>query len=292
MNSLIRASCSGLMFHPPPRRPLKDFRQDERNILVRSYSGGDIHCHLSYPWDTPTSFHDYKGTAELVILMHGNADDVGSTETYCEWLANELAANVLSFDYPGYGFSSGADGSACEEGMVQAAECALEVATQKLKCNVSDVIIFGKSIGSFPAVSIASRPYYSRLKGLILVSPVASAARCVLDTKYVPNFLLSRLDSVALDNLSNMHKVQCLVLFVHGLQDTVVTCDNSEDLKVATNYHSQYPALYVRANHNDIESRHKAPFLTALRDFIQTCATQLERDAMKCPYEDMNDDNK
>jgi abhydrolase domain-containing protein 17 len=105
------------------------------------------------------------------------------------------------------------------------------------------VIIFGKSIGSFPAVSIASRPYYSRLRGLVLVSPVASAARCVLQTKYVPKFLLSRLDRVALDNLANMHNVQCLVLFVHGKQDTVVTCDNSEDLRLSTNYHSQYPAL-------------------------------------------------
>jgi pimeloyl-ACP methyl ester carboxylesterase len=85
------------------------------------------------------------------------------------WLANELAVNVLSFDYPGYGFSSGGDGSACEEGMVQAAECALEVASQKLKCDVADVITFGKSIGSFPAVSIASRPYYSRLRGLVLL---------------------------------------------------------------------------------------------------------------------------
>jgi fermentation-respiration switch protein FrsA (DUF1100 family) len=276
MNSLLRASCSGLMFHPPPRRPLKDFRQDERNILVRSYSRGDIHCQLSYPRDVPTSFQDYKGTAALVILMHGNADDVDSSKSYCEWLADELAANVLSFDYPGYGFSSGDDGSACEEGMVEAAECALEVATHKLKCDVADVIIFGKSIGSFPAVSIASRSYYSRLKGLILVSPVASAARCVLDMRYVPKFLLNRLDSVALDNMSNMHKVQCLVLFVHGRQDTVVTCDNSEDLKVATNYHSQYPALFVRANHNDIECKHKALFLTTLRDFMQACTARGE----------------
>jgi hypothetical protein len=61
------------------------------------------------------------------------------------------------------------------------------VASQKLKCDVADVIIFGKSIGSFPAVSMASRPYYSRLRGLVLV---ASAARCVLQPKYVPKFLL------------------------------------------------------------------------------------------------------
>jgi hypothetical protein len=56
------------------------------------------------------------------------------------------------------------------------------------------------------------------------------------------------------------------VLFVHGKQDTVVTCDNSEDLRLSINYHSQYPALFVRGDHNDIESRHKALFLTTLRD--------------------------
>jgi hypothetical protein len=45
------------------------------------------------------SFQDNIKTPRLLIFMHGNADDVSSSESYCQWLADELKSNVLSFDY-------------------------------------------------------------------------------------------------------------------------------------------------------------------------------------------------
>ncbi len=150
--------------------------------------------------------------------MHGNADDVHSSQTYCQWLANALDLNVINFDYPGYGFSSG--DSTSEEGMLQAADCAFELITTKIKCNVSEVVLCGKSIGSFPAVSLAAQAYCDRIRGLVLISPVASVARCVFDTNFVPNYVMRKLDSLTLNNLSMISKVRCLVLLVHGNQDS------------------------------------------------------------------------
>ena len=97
------------------------------------------------------------------------------------------------------------------------------------------------------------------------MSPVASAARSVLDTSFLPGFLMQRLDSLALNNLAQIRKVQCLVLFVHGKEDKLVPSENLEVLKQATDYHSQYPALFVDAGHNDIESRYTTLFLSTLR---------------------------
>jgi pimeloyl-ACP methyl ester carboxylesterase len=287
MNGLLKASCRGLMFHPPPRSSRTLFREDERNLMARSLSGELIHCQLSYPYESPCSWNSYRQTASVVIFMHGNADDVASSQTYCEWLANELGTNVVSFDYPGYGFSSGSKNTS-EEGMVEAAEVALELVTNRLGCDISQVVLFGKSIGSFPAVSLAARPYCARIRGLVLVSPVASAARCVFDASFVPGFLMQRLDSVALNNLAEIRKVQSLVLFVHGRQDTLVPCDNSEVLQQAASYHSQHPALYVDAGHNDIECRHQTLFLNTLRSFVQTCMTELHDKTGASPYEFMH----
>jgi hypothetical protein len=134
----------------PPKRPVERFRQDERNLLMSSISGHEIHCQMTYPHDKPTSLQDYHGTENIIIFMHGNADDVRSC--YTQWLANDLSCNVVTFDYP-YGFNSGTDNTS-EEGMVEAAECALELVTNCLKHDVNTVILFGKSIGS-PAVSLA-----------------------------------------------------------------------------------------------------------------------------------------
>jgi pimeloyl-ACP methyl ester carboxylesterase len=172
--------------------------------------------------------------------------------------------------------------------MIEAADVALELVTNRLGCDVSKVVLLGKSIGSFPAVSLAARPCCARIQGLVLVSPVASAARCVFDASFVPGFLMQKLDSVALNNLAEICKVQCLVLFIHGRQDKLVPCDNSEVLKEATSYHSQHPALYVDAGHNDIECRHQTLFLSTLRSFVQTCITDLNDKAGATPYEFMH----
>lgn len=284
MNGLVRASCRGMMFHPPRRPSQALFREDERNVLARSFSGELIHCQLTYPWNKPTSLRNYDSSGNALLFMHGNADDVASSQSYCQWLANELDVNVVSFDYPGYGFSSGAH-NCSEEGMLEAAEVALELLTNKLGCDMSKVLILGKSIGSFPAVSLAARSCCARIRGLVLVSPMASAARCILDTSFVPGFLMHRLDSLALNNLAHIGKVQCLVLYVHGTEDKLVPSENSETLKQATDYHSQHPALFVKAGHNDIESRHTSVFLSTLRNFVATCSTDLRDKNGASPYD-------
>ena len=124
--------------------------------------------------------HAYTDPGHLLLFFHGNADDNASSHSYCKWLADYLHMCVLMCDYPGYGFSSG---EPSEEGLEDAALALMELATSKLKKNASDMYIMGKSIGSYPAVSLAAHPALDHLRGLILVSPVASAARCVFEVK-------------------------------------------------------------------------------------------------------------
>ena len=75
--------------------------------------------------------------------------------------------NVLLFDYPGYGFSSG---EPSEEAMEDAAIAVMEYVTTKLRKQASDVVVLGKSIGSSPAVSIVAHPVLAgSIRGLILI---------------------------------------------------------------------------------------------------------------------------
>jgi len=283
MNFLLRKTFGGFMFHPPSRLMHAKFQADDANVLVRSVSGDMIHCQLTCPFDKPTSINDYKSTSSIILFMHGNADDVHSSQTYCQWLADALDLNVISFDYPGYGFSSG--DSTSEEGMLEAANCAFELITNKLKCEVSEIVLCGKSIGSFPAVSLAAQEYCARIRGLVLISPVASGARCVFDTNFVPSYVMGKLDSLALNNLSMISKVRCLVLLMHGTQDKLVPLENSEALHLKVNYHSNYPVMYVNAGHNDIESKHQTLFLETLAHFVQTCTHNLDSTIAASPYE-------
>ena len=130
-------------------------------------------------------------------------------------MCDHTQSNMLVFDYPGYGYSSGEDNTT-QEGMEEAAVAVLDYALTILGHNTTDILLVGKSIGSFPAVSLAAQPFAATIRGLLLISVVASAARCVTDIQMFPVFFARRLDSIALANIDLISKVQCPVFFVHG----------------------------------------------------------------------------
>ena len=272
------------MFKPPTRPLMSDFRADERNVLLKSIDGSYIHCCLVCPWGLDTQLNSYTATKHILIFMHGNADDVSSSKSYCQWLADHFVMHVLVFDYPGYGYSSG---DVSEEGMEDAAITVMEYATSKLKHEVSDVFIYGKSIGSYPAVSIAAHPVFcSGIGGLILISPVASGARCVLDTAFVPSFLIRSLDSIALANVRHIGNVNTLIFIVHGTEDEIVGIDNAHAILAAANAHTYYPPLFVQAGHNDIECKHDKLLISSMQIFLEECAKRVQRRySASCPYE-------
>jgi pimeloyl-ACP methyl ester carboxylesterase len=49
------------------------------------------------------------------------------------------------------------------------------------------ITVIGRSLGSIPAVYVASQRRNAGLGGLVLISALASGARCVLPCAYVPN---------------------------------------------------------------------------------------------------------
>lgn len=284
LNSLIRSSARDVMFKPPERPCIQHFKADERNVLIKSVQGEQIHCRLICPWGVETCLQAYSGTQTVILMMHGNADDVRSSTSYCQWLADHLLMNVFVFDYTGYGYSSG---SPSEEGMEDAAIAVTEYMLTKLRISLSDIFVFGKSIGSYPAISLAAHPVYSSyLRGLILLSPVASAARCVFDASVMPSYFMHKLDRIALANIDHICHVNTLTFIVHGIEDDVVSIDHSHALIQRAGAHTSYPPLWVEAGHNDIESLHQHTFIDTLKDFVKQCSKRMERKlSASCDYD-------
>jgi abhydrolase domain-containing protein 17 len=283
MNRLIRASANSLMFKPPPRPALERFREDCENVLLKTLGGDYVHCCLVCPYGRETQLQCFDGTARIMIFMHGNADDIESSKTYCKWLADHLQMHVLLFDYPGYGFSSG---EPSEEAMEDAAIAVMEYTTTKLRKNASDVFVCGKSIGSYPAVSLAAHPVFANsIRGLILISPVASAARCVFEPKMVPDFLLRRMDSIALANIQHIGNVQTAIFIVHGSKDDVVSIDNAHALMAASSSTTYYPPLFLEAGHNDIECKFGSVVLDAFAAFVAECDRHEQTIVASSPYD-------
>jgi abhydrolase domain-containing protein 17 len=276
---MLEVLTSSILFKPPQREPLCRFRVDSKNVLIRSVDGDTIHCHLVCPWDRDTSLQNYTGTKNIIVFFHGNSEDIATGRSYCQWLADKTDVNVITCDYPGYGFSTG---QPSELGMKSAALALLDYTLTKLNHKMQEIVLLGKSIGSTPAINLASQAACHQIGGLILVSPLASAVRCFSASSKIPSFILKELDAWMLPNIKHISDVSCPVQFVHGKNDDVVPCSNSHMLLAAMRSPPFTKPLYVSAGHNDIESKFSALFIETLKDFIEVCR---QRYASQCTYD-------
>lgn len=157
---LIMAACSKeigdgqLLF--PRRHPLQDERPGRRNIEVALPGGETLRgWHL----------HD-EDRGHTILYWYGNGETVLTSMYRLEWLARELKVNVVAVDYRGYGFS---DGTATVHAVLSDALVVYDYARDEL--GVREPILFGRSLGTAPAVMVADvRP----VSGLILEAPFPS----------------------------------------------------------------------------------------------------------------------
>jgi len=194
---------------------------------------------LQVPGGTPMLWRPAEGTGPVVVHFHGNGEQIASEA----WLGEELARRGISFaavEYPGY---PGAAGGPSEEGIVAAAEKALDHLTTRMGIARERVVLSGQSLGTGVAVVLASRGWGART---VLLSPYTSlpavAASGIL--RLFPLRLLMR-DSEAL--AAGIHHP---VLVLHGDRDEVVPFELGKALA------GRFPrARFVRiegADHNDL----------------------------------------
>lgn len=189
--------------------------------------------------------------SRLVILFHGNGDDLGPTMPRLQALrASGLA--VLAVDYAGYGRSSGRPS---EKGVYAAADAAYLHATEKLGWKPAQVVVHGVSLGGAGATWIASR---QPVGGLILESAFMSAYRVVTYWPLIPGDQLK--------NLSRMKTVRCPVFVIHGTADNTVDVSHGRKLFAAAPEPKR--CYWVEgASHNRVMSTAGDRYWQELREF-------------------------
>ena len=288
-NYMCQMLAHQYIFKPPKRSPLARYRKSANERFVRSIDGDDIHCQLVVSFDSPSTIETYERNPNGVILTsHGNADDIASFHSYAQFLADRCQMSVVVYDYPGYGFSSG-DLCTTDANMFTACEAALRFVTETLKHPVEDITVLGKSIGTVPAVQLAAQPHMAQCNGLVLISPLASGARCMISEsflKHIPTAIMTSLDLIFGPSVHRISDVQTLVFVTHGQQDTIIPISNAHDLLAHCATSSYYPPLFVEAGHNDLEGRFTGLFANSLADFI---AAARDRQRARSDYQGTTD---
>ncbi len=150
-----------------------------------------------------------------LLWSHGNAQNLASVKPALESF-HIRGFGVISYDYPGYGESSGKPN---EEGCYQNINKTYQYLTQEAGVAPNDIILVGHSVGSGPTCWLAAREKH---RATVLISPFLSAFR---SATWIPLFPGDRFP-----NYKTIKKFGTPLLVIHGEEDEAIPFSNGKAL--------------------------------------------------------------
>lgn len=218
--------------------------------LIRTRSGTRV----------AVALYHYPRAQFTILVSHGNATDLGLMCPILAQMAAVLRANVVGYDYSGYGVCSGTptDHQTYQD---------IEAVFDWCKTNIpgdSRIVLYGQSVGSGPSCYLAAGRRKGEVAGLILHSPILSGVR-VLSPK---RGILACFD--IFPNIDRIQRVCCPVYVMHGEEDTEVLLAHGTGLHAAVPKEFQTPPWWVpHRGHNDLTSGNEDEYFRRLSDFLE-----------------------
>ncbi|KAF7233102.1 hypothetical protein EG68_11736 [Paragonimus skrjabini miyazakii] len=112
-----------------------------------------------------------RSTCPTILVLHGNAGNVGHRLPMCRLLADNVQCNILLIDYRGFGRSSG---TPSEPGLYSDAHAGLRYLLSRPDIAADKIFIFGRSIGGAVAIQLATNAADVPLRGVIIENSFTS----------------------------------------------------------------------------------------------------------------------
>lgn len=189
--AIVRAD--NLIFPAPPTS-----YEDDETILKLSTSDGE---------QISAYYLDAKKSEKLLLYSHGNGDDIGQLRDFLA-LFKRQGISVLTYDYPGYGTSTGRPN---EAGCYAAIDAAYKYATEALGYSSGQIVLYGRSLGGGPTTWLAEK---SPVDAMILDGTFTSTFRVLTKVKLLP--------WDRFDNFSRLPNIKISTCILHGTADRTV----------------------------------------------------------------------
>ena len=148
----------------------------------------------------------------FILFFHGNAEDIFLSQSMAEGLWEKLDMNIIIIEYPGYSIYPGEPNA---KKILENTDIVYDFIKNEFNIEDKNIFIFGRSIGTGPAIYLAS---IRKPNALFVVSSFTSirtvAGNIVGPLKYlVKDRFLSK------DYIKN---VSCPTFFIHGKSDPLI----------------------------------------------------------------------
>lgn len=227
-----------------PERELDGQYPGAEDVWLTASDGTKLHS-----WFIPARKH-----SELTVLFcHGNAGNISHRFEKIDIL-RESGANVLIFDYRGFGRSAGTPN---EVGTYRDAQAAYDYLTSR----AAKIVLYGESLGAAVAVDLATK---NRTAGVIIEGAFTSTAD--VGRKLFPYLPVGLLVRNRYDTLSKIGRVNAPLLMFHSRDDEFFSMRHANRLLAAAREPKRLVEL--RGDHNDAFAVSLDTYRSALAEFL------------------------
>lgn len=189
------------------------------------------------------------GAVATLLFLHGNAGNIGNRVTDIAELRRAGFATFI-IDYRGYGESGG---KPSVEGLHRDARAAWSWLTAQRGVAPDRIALYGESLGSVPALSLArdlQRERSGAPAAVILVGAFTSGLE--MGRRHYPFLPVRLVLRSPLDNLSAIAEVTVPTLLIHGEQDEIVPLEMARRLYERSPAARKEVIAIPHASHNSL----------------------------------------
>ena len=212
-------------------------------------------------WNDISVVYYNQKAAKTVLYFHGNGWNLNKFAWELQYIA-ELGYNVLSYDYPGYGESTG---DPTEEKVYEFSEKTYDYLTQKQKVAPENIILWGYSLGTAAAVDLATK---RQINSLILIAPLTSLYDMAPKIFWLPLqqylFLWNSFDSI-----HKSSNVRVPTLVIHGDNDSIVPYYMGKDIFGKLWTHRKYFVTIPGWGHQHVLEEYGSWLIDTFKDFLK-----------------------
>jgi fermentation-respiration switch protein FrsA (DUF1100 family) len=197
--------------------------------------------------------------APWVLFLHGNAATIAAKVNIAHYAElRRLGLNVMAPEYRGFG---GLEGFPTESVLAADAQAAYDYLRTVRGVPASRLIIYGWSLGSAVAVTLAS---HVEERALILEG--APSSLVAIGQQQYPFFPVRLLMRNPFDSIDRINQVGAPILFLHSPEDAVIPIAEGRRLYQAA--HGDKTFVEVRGGHVDATTMDAEHFYGAIRNFL------------------------
>lgn len=167
----------------------------------------------------PCLFYRRKTSSNFLIYFHGNSENIFQIEDYGLDFRSYLDMNILLVEYPGYFLKSQKEIN--PKLIFENSLIVYDWIKSTFSIPDKNIFICGRSLGTSPAIYLSSK---RNPKALFLISAFTSIKNIGGD-KYLSIFVEKIFESI-----NYIKDVKCPILFIHGLEDPLISYHHSEEL--------------------------------------------------------------